>query len=81
MTPTVLPYILLALTLIFCVLMVARLPMLNLKFKGWGWNENRFRYLLLISSVILVAIFGWLIFPVVFLLYLGLSAWAFFVET
>ncbi|MEL6634101.1 MAG: CDP-alcohol phosphatidyltransferase family protein [Bacteroidota bacterium] len=80
MTPTLLPYILLAITLILCVLMVARLPMLNLKFKGWGWNANRFRYLLLISSVILVVIFGWLIFPVVFLLYLGLSAWAFFAE-
>ncbi|MEL6134183.1 MAG: CDP-alcohol phosphatidyltransferase family protein [Bacteroidota bacterium] len=77
---SILPWVLLIVTAGLCLLMVTKIPLLNLKFKGWGWNENRFRYLLLISSVILVGIFGWLIFPVVFLLYLGLSIWAFAIE-
>mgnify|MGYP001803261600 CR=1 FL=1 len=79
-TSTTLPYLLIALTGVLCYLMIAKLPLLNLKFKGFGWKENRYRYLLILSSVILLAIFGWLIFPVVFLLYLGLSFAAFVLD-
>jgi len=45
------------LSLALAVLMLVRIPMLSLKFKGLGWRANKWRYLLLIWAVVSYIIF------------------------
>ena len=47
-------YILLALILFSCYLLVAELPLFALKFKQWGWKGNEVKYLFVVSSIILI---------------------------
>jgi len=61
------------LTLISCVLMVVPLRLMALKFKGFSWGENRFRYLLIVLSLLILIVFGRLALPLIFLLYLAMS--------
>lgn len=39
-------------------LMVSPLRLFSLKFKTWGWKDNRWRWLLIITAPVLVAIMG-----------------------
>lgn len=39
-------------------LLVCELPMFALKFKHWGWNENRLKYCFVIFSLLAIAVFG-----------------------
>lgn len=41
-----------------CWLLVSDIPMFSLKFKHWGWNGNRLRYVFLLSCLPLLIIFG-----------------------
>lgn len=43
--------------LISCWLLVSEIPMFALKFKHWGWAENKLKYIFLITSVVLLLIF------------------------
>lgn len=54
-------------------LMISTLPLLNLKFKRFGFAENRSRYILLILSVLLVLFLGWLSVPAIFIAYILVS--------
>ena len=66
-------YTLSAITVLFSVLMVTDIPLISLKFKTWTWNENKFRYILVGSSLIIIPLFWiWAILIIVFL-YLLLS--------
>ncbi len=51
------PYSLVILTLAISSLMVSRVSMLSLKFKGYGFKPNKWRYLLLIGAIVLFIIF------------------------
>ena len=45
--------------LLFCsYLLVAEIPLFALKFKKWGWKGNEVKYVFIISSIPLLAIFG-----------------------
>ena len=45
--------------LLFCsYLLVAEIPLFALKFKQWGWKGNEVKYVFIISSIPLLAIFG-----------------------
>ena len=44
-------------TFVSCWILVAEIPMFALKFKHWGWAENKLKYLFIISSALLLAIF------------------------
>lgn len=57
----------------FCYAMMAEMPLLSLKFKQFGWKGNEYRYILLISSVIFIALFLFASVPFILLLYLLLS--------
>lgn len=46
--------VLLVLMLLSCYLLVSEIPMFALKFKTWGWQANKVRYLFLLISVILL---------------------------
>ena len=66
-------YTLSGITVLFSVLMVTDIPLISLKFKTWTWNENKFRYILVGSSLIIIPLFWiWAILIIVFL-YLLLS--------
>lgn len=44
-------------SLISCYLLIAEIPMFALKFKHWGWAENKLKYIFLITSALLLLIF------------------------
>jgi CDP-diacylglycerol--serine O-phosphatidyltransferase len=56
-----------------CSLLVAELPMMSLKFKTTDFNENIYRYLLLLFSAILILFFKFAAVPVIILIYITLS--------
>lgn len=43
--------------LISCWLLVSEIPMFALKFKHWGWAENKLKYIFLITSAVFLLIF------------------------
>ncbi|MDO5446642.1 MAG: CDP-diacylglycerol--serine O-phosphatidyltransferase [Prevotellaceae bacterium] len=45
------------LVLVSCYLLIAEIPMFSLKFKHYGWKGNEVKYILLATSVVLIAIF------------------------
>ena len=61
------------LVLVMCALLVAELPLMSLKFKNRDFNQNIYRYLLLLFSAILILFFKFAAVPVVILFYITLS--------
>jgi CDP-diacylglycerol--serine O-phosphatidyltransferase len=59
--------------LLFPVLLVAEVPLMAMKFKTFNWKNNKFRYLLLISSVIVIPIFLVWSIPIIVLLFILFS--------
>jgi CDP-diacylglycerol--serine O-phosphatidyltransferase len=67
------PYVLSCLIIIMCSLLVIEVPMMSLKFKNRDFNENIFRYLLLLFSAIMILFFKFAAVPVVIFIYITLS--------
>jgi CDP-diacylglycerol---serine O-phosphatidyltransferase len=67
------PYVLPCFVVVMCALLVAEMPMLSLKFKNSDFNENIFRYLLLLFSAILILFFKFAAVPVIIFIYIILS--------
>jgi len=67
------PYTLISLTIIMCALLVLEMPMMSLKFKNRDFNENIYRYLLLLFSAILILFFKFAAVPVIIFIYIALS--------
>jgi CDP-diacylglycerol--serine O-phosphatidyltransferase len=59
--------------LLFPVLLVAEITLMAMKFKTFDWKKNKFRYLLLISSVIVIPIFLVWSIPIIVLLFILFS--------
>ena len=68
------PWFLLALTILMSYLLVAELPLFALKFKNFGWADNKIRYSFLISSLILLLLFQFIAIPFIIFLYIIISA-------
>lgn len=68
-------YTTVALILVFVTsyLLVAEIPMFSLKIKSLQWNGNEFRYILVISAVVFVTLWGFLGISGTILLYVLLS--------
>jgi CDP-diacylglycerol--serine O-phosphatidyltransferase len=66
-------YVLSIFTVVMCGLLVAELPLMSLKFKSRDFQENIYRYLLLLFSAILILFFKFAAVPVVILFYIALS--------
>lgn len=47
----------LILIIVFSLLMISEIPMFSLKFKHYKWEGNQWAYILIISAIILVAVF------------------------
>lgn len=67
------PWFLFALTILMSYLLVAELPLFALKFKNFGWSDNKIRYSFLISSLILLLLFQFIAIPFIIFLYVILS--------
>jgi CDP-diacylglycerol---serine O-phosphatidyltransferase len=67
------PYGLSVFVIIMCALLVAEMPLMSLKFKNKDFQENIYRYLLLLFSAILILFFKFAAVPVVILIYITLS--------
>jgi CDP-diacylglycerol---serine O-phosphatidyltransferase len=70
---TQLPWVVAGLAVVMSLLLVSELPLLALKFKGWGWEKHKFQYILVASSAILFLAFNFAALPVIIGLYIGLS--------
>jgi CDP-diacylglycerol--serine O-phosphatidyltransferase len=61
------------LSLGFSILMIVRLPMMNFKFKGFGWSDNMPRYIFLAIAIGLGVWLKWSAALPVFAAYVALS--------
>lgn len=66
-------WFLIGLTLISCYLLNAEIPLFALKFKTWGFQENKIRYAFLVITVLLLVFLQFTAIPVVILLYVLMS--------
>ena len=60
-------------TLLSSYLLIAELPLIALKFKGGGFNQNIYRYILLLLGIICIITLNYLAIPVILILYVALS--------
>jgi CDP-diacylglycerol--serine O-phosphatidyltransferase len=67
------PYVLCLVSCVLSLLLVAPLPLLALKFKNFGWADNKMRFILIGLSVICLAVFQFVGIPLVIILYILLS--------
>jgi CDP-diacylglycerol--serine O-phosphatidyltransferase len=66
-------WVLATFAIIFSLLLVSNLSMFSLKFKTFGFKENRLRYIFLAISLILLSIMQFGAFPIIILCYILLS--------
>lgn len=55
------------------LLMVSTLPMISMKFKNFSWQNNWYRFVLVIFAMIAAVALHWLAVPVLFIIYVLLS--------
>lgn len=67
------PFVLVGIGIVMSFLLVAELPLIALKFKDFSFNNNLFRYLVLVFSLISLIIFGIAGIPFAIILYIALS--------
>jgi len=67
-----LPFLIIAIIL-SCFLLVCNLPMFSLKLSSFGFKANSMRYLLILCSVLLLALYGLSALAAIILLYILLS--------
>lgn len=66
-------YLLYAIMIVMPFMLVAELPLIALKFKTYDFAKNRIKYVLLISSLVLLIIFKFAAIPLIIALYIILS--------
>ena len=67
------PYLLIGAICVLSFMLVAELPLFALKFKHFKWKENEIRFVFLVLSVALLAIFQFTGIPLVIVLYVLMS--------
>ncbi len=67
------PWFLCALTVIMSFLMVAELPLFALKFKNFGWTDNKLRFSFIALALVILLLLRFVGIPIVILLYVLLS--------
>ncbi|SKB55992.1 CDP-diacylglycerol---serine O-phosphatidyltransferase [Sphingobacterium nematocida] len=66
-------YFLLGLTLVSSLLLVSELRLFSMKLNSLGWEENKFKYLFLIISFLIILLLKVSAIPIVFVLYILFS--------
>jgi len=72
------PYVILAYVAIFSYLMICELPMFSLKFKHLHWKGNEPKFILLGTSVVLLAVLQLAAIPAIILLFIIMSVILYF---
>ena len=67
------PWFLIVITLVSCYLLNAEIPLFALKFKTWGFAENKVRYIFLLLVIVLVIALRFIAIPCIILLYVVMS--------
>lgn len=67
------PYFLFAISFFLSWLLVAEIPLFALKFKNFGWSDNRYQYILLVLALVLFPLFLFAAIPLILLSYVLLS--------
>ena len=67
------PFALILLAWIFAILLISEIPLIALKFKSTSFAKNRFRYTLILISLVIFAVLQLAGIPLVILAYIGLS--------
>lgn len=62
-----------AISIILSLLLVARLPLISLKFKNFTWKQNAFRYIFLAISAVMLLVWNVFAIPGVIIIYILLS--------
>jgi CDP-diacylglycerol--serine O-phosphatidyltransferase len=70
-------YILIAIILITSYLLVSEIKLFSLKFKGLAWDANKYKFILIIISVVLLAFIKFAAIPVILVLYILFSQFHF----
>lgn len=66
-------YLLVAIIILFSLLLVSPIPLFALKFKNFGWNDNKIRYIFLVLAVGLLIVFQLVAIPFIVILYILIS--------
>ncbi len=66
-------WFLIAVTLVSCYLLNAKIKLLALKFKTWNFQDNAARYLLIILAAVLLIVFQFAAIPLIILAYIIIS--------
>jgi CDP-diacylglycerol---serine O-phosphatidyltransferase len=66
-------YVLVPLIVLLSILLISDIPMISLKFKDLSYKNNKSRYMLLITSLLLLIILRFSAVPFVFLIYIIIS--------
>jgi CDP-diacylglycerol--serine O-phosphatidyltransferase len=67
------PYVLCTLALIMSLLLVADIPLIALKFKNFGWADNKIRFVFIGLAVVLIIAFQYASIPMIIILYVLIS--------
>jgi CDP-diacylglycerol--serine O-phosphatidyltransferase len=67
------PYILVSVVIVFSFLLILELPLFALKFKNFGWSDNKIRFVFLTISLAMLIIFQLSAIPFIVILYILLS--------
>ncbi len=67
------PWTLIGLTLLSCYMLNAEIRLFALKFKTWGFAENKVRYIFLLLTIILLILLQFMAIPCIILLYVLMS--------
>ena len=67
------PWFLIVLTLVSCYLLNAPIKLIALKFKTWSFKDNASRYILIVLSLAILAVFQFAGIPLVIIAYILLS--------
>lgn len=66
-------YTLIAISVITSLLLVSELKLFSMKLSSLAWRDNKFKYIFLLTSLLLILIFKLIAVPVIFILYLVFS--------
>ena len=67
------PLVIIGIAWVLAILLVTEIPLIALKFKSTSFSKNRFRYALIILSLLIFAVLQLAGIPLVILAYIGLS--------
>lgn len=75
------PVLMIIFVLLMCFLLVSELPLFALKFKSYGFSQNKYAYVLIASSAVLLLLYRIEALPLIIILYVLLSAVKHFIPT